>query len=175
MVTFGTIFTDGVATPLAAVYVFYNGPSLPTTVYGEFLSIPATQRVLGPLSYLEVTTSIGGMGDHGSGQHFGASALSNTENLYLDALTHWRNFSDSFSSSMTLSVLAFTPVLEPQIQAGRARGGNAMSPPDGGYAAVQFAQTFVPGVTSMPADFEQGFQLLLTQYVVGLSVLLPDL
>jgi len=157
------VITAGVIVPTCLVNVFYNGTSLPPTIFGELLAIPATAQILSPLSYYDIAMTLPAGGDRGSGQHYGASALVGDEALYLDAFRHWTNFTDTFQLDLAMSVFAFTPVLQPQIQAGRARGGNAISPPDGGYAAVQIAQQFPLGVTSINPDVERGIQLTFAQ------------
>lgn len=158
-----SVVTAGVINTIGSVNVFYNGTELPTSIFGELLAIPAISKTLGPLSYYDIASTLPAGGDRGNGQHYGASALNSDEMLYLDAFSHWMNFTQTFTNDFSMTVLAFTPVLDPQIQAGRARGGNAISPPDGGYAAVQIAEQFPVGVTEISANVEQGIQLLFDQ------------
>lgn len=164
LMVFSNSFSAGVITPLHLLVLFYEGTSLPMDIFGEFLSIPATSTTLGPMSFSDVQNVLAA-DVNGNGQIFGASALVGDEQLFLDALTHWTNFSLAFKDNPALStvILAFTPIPQSQIDAGRAKGGNAIDPPDGAYAAVQMEKTFFPGVTRVPEDVEQGGQLLFQQ------------
>ncbi|KAF8574997.1 FAD-binding domain-containing protein [Ramaria rubella] len=153
----------GAVLPIIAVNLFYIGPELPTSIFGEFLAINSTEQILSPLSYFDVAGTLGTGADRGNGVLFGASALVGDESLYLDAFNHIANFTTTFQSELNITVLAFTPVLGPQIQAGRARGGNAIDPPDGGYAAVQIQKQFLPGVLTISPEVEDGVQLLFEQ------------
>lgn len=145
--------------------MFYNGPELRTSIFGAFLSIPAITTDLNSRSYFDITQTLPPGNERGAGQLFGASALVGQEQLFQDAYRHWSNFSSTFKHDLSMSVLAFTPVLDPQIDAGLARGGNAIDPPSGGYAAVQLAKTFSPGVLNVPASVDEGSQLLFQQCV----------
>lgn len=119
--------------------------------------------MLGPASYAEVVNSLGSGADRGSGQLFGASAFGGDVTQYVNAFDHWTNYSTTFQESTNGTVLAFTPILNTQIRAGRRRGSNAIDPPLGGYAAVQMQTQFPAGVTKVPADVERGRQLLFRQ------------
>lgn len=158
-----SIFTTTATTPTLIANIFYDGPELPVSIFGEFLAIPSTARLLGPLSYFDISMTLPPGSERGNGQHFGASALKGEEDLFLDAFRHWKNFTSTFQPALDSSVLSFTPVLDPQLQVGRGRGGNVISPPNGGYAAVQISQQFPSDFTEIPADVEQGIQLLFKQ------------
>ncbi|KII84753.1 hypothetical protein PLICRDRAFT_57276 [Plicaturopsis crispa FD-325 SS-3] len=165
LVSIVVVVTTGIAAPpLAIVNLFYNGTSLPPSTFSEFLSIPSINSTLSPLSYYDITNVLPAGGQRGSGQHYGASTFTGDPALFSDAFTHFENFTSAFAGELSLSTMAFTPVLQPQIDAGRARGGgNALDPPDGGYAHVQLAQQFAPGVTRMPGSVRRGVDLLLSQ------------
>jgi len=69
----------------------------------------------------------------------------------------------TFTNELTLSTLAFTPVPQSQIDASNANGGTAFAPPKGAFAAVQLAQEFPVGVTTLSPNISQGVNLLLSQ------------
>lgn len=165
------VITTGVVTAFITLNVFYNGTELPQSIFGELLAIPVTTQVLGPLSYFDMTNTLPNGRDRGAGWHFGGSAFVGDETLYLNALGHWTNFTNTFKDHLSLTILTFTPVLNPQIQAGRARGGNAINPPLGGYAAVLATEQYAPGVMAIPAEVEQGTTLLYSQYAVIVIIL----
>jgi len=151
-------------------YLFYNGTELPQSIFGEFLSIPSVSRNLTALSYRDVIFYVQGEGVNttGHGLLWGASALiggENTDDLYLESLKYWKNFSSTFSSEFTISSLAFTPVPLSQILYGRERSGNAIDPPLIGYNAVLFGVIPPAGVLKISDAMEEGRQLLLEQFV----------
>ena len=153
--------------PAHFIAAFYRGTSLPSSIFSSFLSIPATSQLLGPQSYTSMAAAIGNGNTTGSGQLFGASAFNGPSEQYMNAFKQFKNFSiSSIATGKVLgTVLAFTPILESQIEAGRQRGGNAIDPPLGNYAAVQFFTEFVPGVTSVPPDIEIGRQAFFDKWV----------
>ncbi|KAF7316080.1 FAD-binding protein [Mycena indigotica] len=173
LTTFTTIVLQGVLQTIAEVFLFYRGTSLPPSIFGDFLAIPALVTQVGPLSYTQVLATIGPESvnaQRGFVQHMGASALAGQEQLYLDALTHYQNFTNTFmnpasGAGMNYSTLAFTAVPASQIAAGRAKGGNVMIPANlkKGFAAVQLAQQFNPGVSAIPSFVQQGIDLLFRQ------------
>jgi hypothetical protein len=109
----------------------------------------------------------------GVGTLFGASALSGSPENYIAAFRHFNNLSMSILplGKTSLTTLAFTPVLESQIQAGRRMGGNAIDPPLESYAAVQFQTQFMQGVNSseVPDEVQQARLLFFEQCVSFLS------
>ncbi|KAF7343432.1 FAD-binding protein [Mycena venus] len=149
--------------PFYLVTPFYNGPSLPDDIFGDFLSIPAVSSTLGPMSYFNVAGTLGLGNDRGYVQHFGASALLGDEDLFLDAFNHWMDFSVAYKDNFNTTTLAFTPVPNSQIQAGRAKGGNIINPPSGGFAAVQIYEQFKAGITDIPQDVQGGIDVLFDQ------------
>lgn len=165
LVTFiGAVEGESVV-PIYTVNLFYKGSHLPPSIFGDFLAIPAISSQLGPLSYFEVANFLGLGADRGNGQLYGASALIGEETLFLDAFRHWTNFTEAFKDSFDGTGLAFTPVLDPQIHAGRKMGGNVMDPPLGGFAAVQMAEQFRADVAAVPSAVQTGLELLFEQCV----------
>jgi hypothetical protein len=160
--------------------MFYRGSELPAHIFGHFLSIPAVPcsplnstvcsppPPPGPMSYLDVMATQGTENQRGSVQHFGASALDGAdEDAYLAAFKHWSNFTATFKDEFALAGMAFTPIPESQVQAGRAKGGNVIAPPRGGWAAVQFGEEMKAGVKDVPPRVQKGIDLLFEQYVVS--------
>ena len=132
--------------------LFYRGSSLPTTIFGDFLSIPATFKQLAPVSYLEANQIIGPGAARGFGQLFGASAFKGGDvDQYMNAFRQWNAYSRIMGSTMFATVLAFTPVIDAQILVGRANGGNLMDPPRGNYAAIQVQTQMAPGLLTIPS------------------------
>lgn len=154
---------EGQLFPIYLVTPFYKGPSLPDAIFGDFLSIPAVTSQLGPLSYFDVAGTLGLGNDRGYVQHFGASALLGEDALFLDAFTHWMNFTEAFKESFNTTTLAFTPIPDSQVVAGRAKGGNIINPPRGGFAAVQIYEMFNSGITDIPPDVQIGIDVLFDQ------------
>ncbi|KAJ7684279.1 FAD-binding domain-containing protein [Mycena polygramma] len=153
----------GVLFPFYIVDMFYHGSELPTDIFGDFLSIPAVTSQLGPMSYPEVLATLGPESDRGFVQHYGASALVGDEGLFLDAFNHWSNFTSAGFEDLNLTTLGITPITKSQIQAGRAKGGNIISPPDGPFAAIQLGESFKAGVRSISPVVQQGIDLLFEQ------------
>lgn len=149
--------------PVYLVVLFYNGPNLPMDIFGDFLSIPSVSSDLGPRSYFDVAGILGLGNERGFVHHFGASALVGEENLFLDAFNHWTNFSMAYKDNFNTTTLAFTPIPDSQIQAGRAKGGNIINAPGGGFAAVQIYQEFKTGISDIPADVKVGIDRLFKQ------------
>ncbi|TFK32382.1 FAD-binding domain-containing protein [Crucibulum laeve] len=165
LVSFVHLIVAGLITPITMVNLYYNGTTFPTGIFDEFLAIPGATGLLTPLSYLDIATSLPPGNDRGSIQLFGASAFSVSEpvSVYQNAFARFTNYSNVFRNELSLNVLAFTPVLNPQIQAGRLRDGTIIDPPLGGYAAVQLSRTLVAGMSSISPGLDVGTQLLLQQ------------
>ncbi|KAJ7590537.1 FAD-binding domain-containing protein [Mycena floridula] len=161
---FANIATNGTLTGLILANVFYNGTELPQEVYGELLNVTGVDKsMLGPISYFGVSNFLDDSTLPIQGQLFGGSAVGSDEQSYIDVFNHFMNFTSTFSTSIASTNLAFTPVLNPQILAGRARGGNAIDPPLGGYNAIQFQVSFPVGTTEVPPALEAGRQLFFQQ------------
>ncbi|KAJ6567061.1 FAD-binding domain-containing protein [Mycena capillaripes] len=163
LVALTNVIVEGELVPFYIAPVFYRGTELPADIFGDFLAIPAVSAQLGPMSYLEVAATLGLESDRGFVQHYGASAFVGDEDLYLDAFKHWTNLTATFKDQFNATTLAFTPVPDSQVQAGRARGGNIIDPPRGGFAAVQIAETFNAGVTEISPAVQQGIDLAFEQ------------
>nr|GAT44398.1 FAD-binding protein [Mycena chlorophos] len=161
LMSFINVITDGVISPMYYLWAFYKGSELPTEIFGDFLSIPSAFSQLGPLSYLDVALTLGLAGERGFVQHFGASSLVGDESLYLDAFYHWNNFTVAHLEYFNMTTLAFTPIPQTQIDAGRAKGGNIIGAPRGQFAAVQIYETFNAGITEIPADIHAAIEALL--------------
>ncbi|KAJ7756946.1 FAD-binding domain-containing protein [Mycena metata] len=163
LVSFINLIANGTLSPVYLVTPFYNGPELPADIFGDFLSIPAVSSTLGPMSYYDVSETLGLGDDRGSVQHFGASALVGNEDLFLEAFKHWSNLTTALLDNFAMTTLAFTPIPDSQIQAGRARGGNSINPPSGGFAAVQIYEQLAAGIDDIPPDVQRGADILFTQ------------
>jgi hypothetical protein len=148
--------------------IFYNGPSLPPNIFGDFLSIPASNKSLSRLSYADiVANTFPTNDDHGSTYLYGSSTRKGgDEKSFVDALNFNFNFTQSLKRDLAWTALTFTPIPDSQIKAGRARGGNAIDAPlTGGYAVMQIMQTLPVGVVDVPPAVAKGKQQLLNQYV----------
>ncbi|KAJ7815742.1 hypothetical protein B0H14DRAFT_2846589 [Mycena olivaceomarginata] len=156
--------------------MFYRGSELPAHIFGHFLSIPAAPcspldptvcsppPPLGPMSYLDVMATLGSGNERGFAQRYGASALDGAdEDAYLAAFERWSNFSAAFKDELSMTTLGFTPIPESQVQAGRAKGGNIIAPPRGGWAAVQLGKQFKAGVADVSPRVQRGIDLLFEQ------------
>ncbi|KAJ7605456.1 hypothetical protein DFH06DRAFT_1275611 [Mycena polygramma] len=158
--------TSGNITAFPTVNLFYNGKSLPPNVFDDFLSIPATNKSIGPLSYTDIILNTFPVApDHGATSIYGSSTLAGgDEDAFVDAVNHNLNFTRVFQNQLANTALTFTPIPDSQIRAGRARGGNAIDAPlSGGYTVVQISQTLLPGVVEEPVDIAEGKQQLLQQ------------
>ncbi|THU91694.1 FAD-binding domain-containing protein [Dendrothele bispora CBS 962.96] len=157
---------DGLDTTIATSWLFYNGTELPKSVFGEFLSIPTLTSNLTSLSYLDVALALAGSSTPGQGVAWGSTALVGNElvdDLYLETVRLWLNFSNTFVSQIPISTLAFTPVTLSQISYGRERGRNAIDPPLIGYNAILQTINLPEGQKTVPKDVEEGRQSLLQQ------------
>ncbi|KAF5361187.1 hypothetical protein D9758_009049 [Tetrapyrgos nigripes] len=124
---------DDTVQSFAIASIFYNGTSLPSSVFGEFLSIPALQTNLSPMSYPEIASSLSEpQPANGHAQMFGAVVIAGGEDdMHVEVLRQWLNFTNVFQDEYNTTVLAFTPIPISQIAIGRERGGNAMNSPLG--------------------------------------------
>ncbi|KAF8960802.1 hypothetical protein BDZ97DRAFT_1921875 [Flammula alnicola] len=144
--------------------LFYRGSSLPTSVFGDFLSIPATFTQLGPVSYVDANNVLGSGANRGFGQLFGASAFKGgVVDQYMNAFKAWNEYTLAIQDALFATVLAFTPIIDAQILAGQANGGNLMDPPRGNYAAVQVQSQMLMGVPTIPSFVETARQTLFSQ------------
>ncbi|KAJ7193115.1 FAD-binding domain-containing protein [Mycena pura] len=144
------------------VYLFYNGASLPTSIFGEFLSIPSTSQTLSPLSYYDISFLRPGNG-RGNGNQFGATAWVGAEASFLNGYNHLVNFTQTFESKLLMSTLSISPIPRSQWTATRS-GPNAIGGDPGvNYAAINYHLVYPTGVTTRPADVDAGFRFLLSQ------------
>jgi len=157
---FSNVINGSDINPTHILTLFYNGPSLPQSIFGDFLSIPAMVSQLSPVSYLEANNVLGAGADRGFGQLFGASAFNGTVDQYLNAFRMWNQYTSTIKGSLFGTVLAFTPILQSQILAGRARGSNIMDPPLGNYAAVQVQTQMQSGLTLISNLLQEARQIL---------------
>ncbi|KAF8209337.1 FAD-binding domain-containing protein [Mycena galopus ATCC 62051] len=164
LVALNNIIEEDDVIPFHIITMFYRGSELPTDIFGDFLAIPATPSPpLGPMSYVDVMATLGLQNQRGFVQKFGASALVGDDDLFLEAFNHWNNFSAAFPNDFNLTTLAFTPIPGSQVQAGIAKGGNIISPPRGGFAAVQLAEQFNAGIEDLSPEVQRGIDLLFEQ------------
>ncbi|KAJ7202444.1 FAD-binding domain-containing protein [Mycena rebaudengoi] len=144
------------------IYLFYKGTSLPPSIFGEFLAIPSTSQTLSPLSYFEISNLIPGNG-RGFGQQFGSSSLIGDNAHFQDAYSHLVNFTSSFPGQLAGAYLIISPVPKTQFDVSQARGGNAMGDVNVNYASLNYNLIYPEGVTTIPANVNTGFKLLLSQ------------
>lgn len=151
-------------TPSHILTLFYHGSSLPTSIFGDFLSIPSTFSQIGPVSYIDANNILGAGADRGFGQLFGASAFKGgVVEQYPNAFRAWTEYTNSIQSALFATVLAFTPIIDAQILAGQANGGNLMDPPRGNYAAVQIQSQMLAGVPTLPSFVQTARNTLFSQ------------
>lgn len=131
------------------VYLFYEGTSLPTSIFGTFLSIPSTSQTLAPMSYAQMATMIDGSA-RGNGQQFGASAFVGDEATFLQGFNSLVNFTAQYESQLLASYMIISPVPRSQWAASAARGGNAIGDPGVAYAAMNFEPIYPAGVLAVP-------------------------
>jgi hypothetical protein len=140
--------------------LLYHGTSLPPGIFDDFLAIPSVVSQLSSLTYLEAL-DLGDRGEErGSGAEMGASAVSGGVEEYINAYRAWSEFSTdpTVIPSISLAVLALTPISQFQISIGRARGSNIFDPPLVNYAAIDFQATAPPGETKFSPQVEAARQ-----------------
>ncbi|KAJ6468931.1 FAD-binding domain-containing protein [Mycena sanguinolenta] len=143
------------------VYMFYNGPSLPHSVFGDFLSIPNTSASLSPLSYFDISNLIPGNA-RGNGQQFGAASWVGDEATFRSGYSHFLNFTQAFAADLSTSDMIISPIPRSQWNATKT-GANAIGDPGVAYAAINFNLVYNAGVTVQPPGVQAGFELLLEQ------------
>ena len=148
------------------VYMFYNGPSLPHSVFGDFLSIPNTSASLSPLSYFDISNLIPGNA-RGNGQQFGAASWVGDEATLRSGYSHFLNFTQAFAADLFTSDLIISPIPRSQWNATKT-GANAIGDPGVAYAAINYYLIYNAGVTVQPPGVQAGFELLLEQCVISL-------
>ncbi|KAJ7652381.1 FAD-binding domain-containing protein, partial [Mycena polygramma] len=143
------------------IYLFYQGASLPSSVFGDFLSIPSTSTSLSALSYYDMSNLIAGSA-RGNGQQFGATSWVRDETTFLNGYNHLINFTQSFEADLLASFLIISPIPRSQWAASRS-GPNAIGDPGVAYAAINYNLIYPTSLTAVPADVNAGFQHLLSQ------------
>lgn len=160
---FASTINGSNVTPTHILTLFYRGAELPQSIFGDFLSIPATFTQLSPVSYIEANNILGPGADRGFGQLFGASAFNGGVDQYMNAFRLWNEYTFAAKGSLSGTVLAFTPIIDHQTLIGRANGGNLMDPPRGNYAAVQVHSQTKSGVLIPSSTLLSTRQRLLDQ------------
>ncbi|KAJ7053076.1 hypothetical protein C8F01DRAFT_1065317 [Mycena amicta] len=181
--TVTTALVNGVPETTCLVILLYRGTSLPTSIFGDFLAIPAIGSQLVQQSWTTVADPPFLSSPRGFVEHFGASALLGQENLFLNALTHFTNFSRTFmdpasGAGLNTTTLQLTPVTVSQIAAGHAKGGNSIISPGQNtpFGMVQLIEQWNAGVKDIPPFVQQGMDLYLKQVPrsAGLSLFINE-
>ncbi|KAJ6514314.1 FAD-binding domain-containing protein [Mycena vitilis] len=149
------------ATDACTVYLFYHGATLPSDIFGSFLSIPSTSQTLSPLSYYDIEFLIPGS-ERGNGNQFGAAAWEGDESVFLSGYNHLLNFTSTYQQELLGSVLIISPIPRSQWAAAKS-GPNAIGDPGVAYAAINFNLIYPTGLTVRPPNVQPGFELLLAQ------------
>ncbi|KAJ7052918.1 hypothetical protein C8F01DRAFT_1331641 [Mycena amicta] len=172
--TISTSIVNGTAQTTCIAYLLYRGPSLPTSIYADILAIPgALSTQIGPMSYTQVLPLVEppdfDVAEHGFVQHFGGTSLVPSEDLFLDALASFQNFTHTFmnpnaghgSAVLNFTELSFTPIQTSQIAAGHAKGGNALlsDTHKAPFAMILLGQQFNRGVLEIPPSVQRGMDL----------------
>ncbi|KAF8800052.1 FAD-binding domain-containing protein [Phlegmacium glaucopus] len=157
--------SSGVVTTSHFSVLFYHGSELPSAIFQDFLSIPAEFGQLSPMSYLEANNVLGSGSNRGFGELFFASAFNSSAGVgeYMSAFRHVNDYVSSINKSVFGTVLAFTPILDSQILAGREKGGNVIDPPRGNYVAIQVQTQFPSGVLTLSPKVKAARKLLQDQ------------
>ncbi|KAJ7051086.1 hypothetical protein C8F01DRAFT_1222237 [Mycena amicta] len=168
--TVTTALVNGVPETTCIAILLYRGTSLPTSIFGDFLAIPATGSQLVQQSWTSVADPPFFSSPRGFVEHFGASALLGQETLFLNALNHFTNFSRTFmdpasGAGLNTTTLQLTPVTVSQIAAGHAKGGNSIISPGQNtpFGMVQLIEQWNSGVKDIPPFVQQGMDLYLKQ------------
>ncbi|KAJ7055738.1 FAD-binding domain-containing protein [Mycena amicta] len=149
------------STTANTAYLFYEGTELPTSIFGEFLSIPSTTQSFGPLSYYDIQALIAGNA-RGNGQQFGASSWIGDEGLFLGGYHGFQNFTNHFGSQLIAADLIISPVPRTQWAATRS-GPNAIGPDPGvNYATINFYLVYDAGLTPRPETVNLAFRSFLS-------------
>ncbi|KAJ7151916.1 hypothetical protein C8R43DRAFT_1067457 [Mycena crocata] len=144
------------------IYLFYKGANLPSSIFGDFLSIPSASQSLSALSYYEISNLIPGDA-RGNGNQFGASSWVGDEATFLNGYNHLINFTRTFEAELLASYMIISPIPRSQWTANTAGGANAIGDPGVAYAAINFNLIYPAGVTTIPKRVNDGFKLLLSQ------------
>ncbi|KAF9044202.1 hypothetical protein BJ165DRAFT_1528763 [Panaeolus papilionaceus] len=146
--------------------LFYHGASLPQHIFGDFLSIPSTFSQLSAVSYLEANSILGDGADRGFGQLFGGSAFKADVGIdaYRKAFSDWSVLVETIRDSISGIVLAFTPILDSTILAGKLRGSNIIDPPRGNYVTLQLQTQFQASLLAQSPQVNAARQTFLSRH-----------
>jgi len=141
-------FANGVITPIIVLNAFYHGSSLPNSSFGEFMAIPSLSKNLTAMSYYDISFLLGDPGAPISlVEQFGASVLEGSDDVrpYHEIFSQYSTLCNEFKTELGGTTLSFTIVMDSQIEAGRARGGNIIDAPRGGFYMIQFSMSLPQG------------------------------
>ncbi|KAF7311200.1 FAD-binding protein [Mycena kentingensis (nom. inval.)] len=159
------LLQDGLAPagPSANVlYLYYNGPSLPTSIYGPFLSLNATSVSFSALSYAEIAAAIPG-NERGNGQGFGAASFIGSEATFHKGFNQVRNFTTTFGAQLASFNTIVSVVPRSQWVASTKRGPNAIGDPGKAYAVMNYYVVYPAGQTQQGTEVRAGVELLMEQ------------
>ncbi|KAJ7610133.1 FAD-binding domain-containing protein [Roridomyces roridus] len=152
---------DTTSTTAHACYFFYKGTSLPTSIFGEFLSIPSTSQTFSSYSYYDITFLI--QGDNGpNGQQFGASSFIGDETTFINGYAKAVNFTQHFADQLIRSEYTISPIPQ-SVWAASLSGPNAIGNPGVNYATVDFNLVFPDNEATRPPLLNAAYKLLLAQ------------
>ncbi|KAJ7616044.1 FAD-binding domain-containing protein [Roridomyces roridus] len=155
--------SDTTSATAHACYFFYKGTTLPTSIFGELLSVPSTSQTFSTYSFYDITFLI--TGDDGpNGQQFGATAFVGDESgaAFLNGYNNLVNFTQTFSEQLIGSFFTVSPIPLSQWAASLS-GENAIGNPGVNYGAIDFNLVFPDNESTRPAALNDAFELLLSQ------------
>ncbi|CAK5284573.1 unnamed protein product [Mycena citricolor] len=148
-------------TPANIAYMFYQGSSLPKSIFGDFLAIPGASPAFSPLSYYDIEMLIPGNG-RGNGNQFGGSAWVGDEAAYWAGYQKLQSFAAQYGSKLHGAFLIVSPIPEVQWRASR-NGKSLVGNPGVSYGAINYNLVYPAGVSTLPADADAGFQRMLQE------------
>ncbi|CAK5284817.1 unnamed protein product [Mycena citricolor] len=148
-------------TPANIAYMFYQGSSLPESIFGDFLAIPGASPAFSPLSYYDIEMLIPGNG-RGNGNQFGGSAWVGDEATYWAGYQKLQSFAAQYGSKLHGAFLIVSPIPEVQWRASR-NGKSLVGNPGVSYGAINYNLVYPAGVSTLPADADAGFQRMLQE------------
>ncbi|KAJ7073927.1 FAD-binding domain-containing protein [Mycena amicta] len=144
------------------VYMYYQGSSLPTSIFGTFLSLNATVTSLSAVSYVDMANTIPGNA-RGNGQNFGAASFIGNEATFWKGFQLLSNFTAQYGDQLDACHLVVSVVPRSQWAASKARGPNAIGDPGVAYAAMNYYAIYPAGVLAPSPAVKAGFETLLSQ------------
>jgi len=162
LMIFGATFANATPSTVNMAAFYYQGAGNASAIYSDFLALPSVVSQVGNASFVEAMGTLGTADGAGFGQQFGASAFGSAAHdrahgigapahaaRYTNALRRFHAFVDAVKArGVAQVVFAFTPVLQSQVRAGRAAGGNAIDPPLSSYHLIQFHVSTSPTASS---------------------------